>query len=711
MSKRILSALSALLVSYGVTHAITYTYGELNPSTKTCTLLSWGGSQPTSGKLTLKETYEENGVTYTVTAIAAHALDNLTEVTEITIPSGVVSIGDARESYDASALNFNNCPKLVKFKVVEGNPQFQATADGILTRGHSNMIVRVPEGFPVTGGRYLMPADFIVIHPDAFAGNNTISVLSLSPNLWSFNSNCGFNDMKLLSMFSINGTTAKSYTVSNGTLYNKDKTEIISYPPRNQAATYTISDGIKKIGMKAFANNASLKQIDFNQVEEIGEYAFSGCGFTTMELPNRTVKLDEGTFSDCKSLWKLFIPASVDLPKNFARNCSALTQVTMTGTTVTFKDCAFKGCRKLENFGFNTSMTFNADSIFADCGFKEIIWSPGKPTMKDLTLGTAMFSGCENLRKIDLSGILVGEGTSFSIHPMCTSECPALKEVILPRWTSFWSSSKPDFPNFGFNSSIDHLEIGAFSMGQKSKPLFIYDEGIYSPTVFLKITDATSQSWPVGHMFMTSGSAFARPVIVCERYNIAYTVGYDDEDYILPNAIYYIPGGTFDNYSKLIDHNCTVFEMYSVETINAEGNFKLILTPKVSDGLTFGGITVNNSYVGEPDADGTLITDIPFESVDSYTVNYTYEGVALKTIYPKPEYSAIKDAGESDAVVNGQYIYAGENATGYVVYDFTGRIISIGSDQIINLAGLINGIYVVKIKYAGGKEHVMKIVR
>ncbi len=711
MSKRILSALSAVLLSYGLTHAITYTYGDLNATTKTCTLLSWGGNQPTSGKLTLKETYEENGVTYTVNRIAAHALDNLTEVTEITIPSGVVWIGNARESYDASTLNFNNCPKLQKFKVATGNPQFEASEDGILTRSDGDMIVRVPEALQVTGNRYVMPTNIIVIHPDAFAGNNTISVISLSPNLWGFYSNCGFNDMKMLSMFTINGSSAKSFVISNNVLYNKDKTQIVSYPPRNQVPTFSIPDGVTSIGEKAFANNASLKQIDFNQVQEIGKYAFSGCGFQTMELPNRSIDLKEGTFSNCYALWKIFIPSSATLPKNFARNCASLTQVTMTGTTVTLKDCAFKGCKKLENFGFNTSMTFDGDSIFAECGFKEIVWSPGKPTMEDLTLGTAMFAGCENLRKLDLSGIIIEADNTFSIHPMATSDCPALKEVILPRWTSFWSSGKPGFPNFGYNSAIDHLEIGAFSLGQKSKPLFIYDEGIYSPKVFLKTTDAISESWPVGCMFMTSGSAFARPVIICERYDIAYSKGYDDGDYILPNAIYYIPGGAYANYSMLLDHNCTVYNMYDVETVSDNGMFKLMLTPKVSDGLKFTGVTVNTTYVGTPDENGCITTNIPFDSVETYLVNYEYDNVALKTKYPKPELSTVERIYGEDLMITSNRIYTGEGATGYELFDLSGRLVASGVADMVDLGGLSTGVYVVKVSYKDGREISRKIVR
>lgn len=55
--------------------AITYKYDNFDASKKTCRLLSWGGTQPSSGKLVLKDTYEKDGVTYKINAIAPHALD------------------------------------------------------------------------------------------------------------------------------------------------------------------------------------------------------------------------------------------------------------------------------------------------------------------------------------------------------------------------------------------------------------------------------------------------------------------------------------------------------------------------------------------------------------------------------------------------------------------------------------------------------------
>lgn len=114
MKRKLLSALILILPAF-YSNAITYTYGNLDANNKTCSLVSWGGNQPTSGKLTLKETYEKDGVTYKVVRIAAHALDNLTEVTEITIPANVRRIGDTYGDYLSSCLNFFNCPKLKKF--------------------------------------------------------------------------------------------------------------------------------------------------------------------------------------------------------------------------------------------------------------------------------------------------------------------------------------------------------------------------------------------------------------------------------------------------------------------------------------------------------------------------------------------------------------------------------------------------------------------
>lgn len=58
-------------------------------------------------------------------------------------------------------------------------------------------------------------------------------------------------------------------------LYNSDKT--ILYANNSKDTAYKFIDSVKKVGYRAFYNNATIESIDWNNVEEIDTSAFSRC--------------------------------------------------------------------------------------------------------------------------------------------------------------------------------------------------------------------------------------------------------------------------------------------------------------------------------------------------------------------------------------------------------------------------------------------------
>ena len=136
--------------------AIKYEYDNFNEQAKTCRLVGWSGELPSSGKLVLKDTYEKDGVTYKINEIAPGALNHLRTVTEITIGANVRTIGDnTPDNPYRDVVNFNNAPRLERFRVASGNPRYTATGAGILIRTEddgSKIVVRVPQALPLTTG-------------------------------------------------------------------------------------------------------------------------------------------------------------------------------------------------------------------------------------------------------------------------------------------------------------------------------------------------------------------------------------------------------------------------------------------------------------------------------------------------------------------------------------------------------------------------------
>ena len=73
-----------------------------------------------------------------------------------------------------------------------------------------------------------------------------------------------------------------------------------------------IPDGVKKIGEKAFEGRTGLKEIDFNEVEEIGEHAFAMCaGLDRLKLTSAVRTIGDGAFQSCIGLSTVRIPDGV----------------------------------------------------------------------------------------------------------------------------------------------------------------------------------------------------------------------------------------------------------------------------------------------------------------------------------------------------------------------------------------------------------------
>ena len=96
----------------------------------------------------------------------------------------------------------------------------------------------------------------------------------------------------------------------DGVVYNKEKTELIFYPCGRNKTTYTIPDGVNRVGYEAFGlNNDSIEQINIpNSLKEIDMYAFSGChNLKSIAIPANVTSIDEFAFSGCSNLNKIVV--------------------------------------------------------------------------------------------------------------------------------------------------------------------------------------------------------------------------------------------------------------------------------------------------------------------------------------------------------------------------------------------------------------------
>ncbi len=699
-----------LLAVAASAQAITYTYGNLDATAGTCTLMSWGGSQPTSGKLTLKETYEENGVTYRVTAIAPHALDNLTQVTQITIPANVERIGDAYCRLDsdggksyrvAPCHNFNNCPELRLFYVAQGSKYFMASGAGVLMFSSNEIIVKVPQKVAVTSGRFDMANNIDYVCEDAFAENSTIKVLGFSTHLRDA-ADLGLSTMTALTDFAISGNLTSNFlTVSSGALLSADKTKLFSFPPYRPVPSFSVPGGVKVIEASAFANCSALYQVDLPaSLENIGKYAFANSGITNIDIPNHVTEIGKGALSNCSRLTKLTVRGYVALPADFARDCNLLTSVNLSNSVTKVGDCAFKNCSRLTSFPFSAAISFDADSVFANCGFKEVVFRPSQIGENGFDLSAAMFYGNHSLELLDMTDVkaeIDGNSNLLFFKSFAIGDCPALKTVKLPSGVSFTYRPTEFSPNFGINTAVETLVMGSFVA--VDRPIIYYNQGHHTPKVYMQTTDSKMRRWELDLLFQTAGSATCTPEIYCEGYTMSDIQGHANE-YVVPEANYHIPGGTTDNYSQAVKKSKSVLEMYRYRPVNNNGKFRLNISRTIPE-LEFTRISINNATqdIGMPDAYGAIITDIPVDNVDNVTVEYTVNGIAMKTFYPEIGLKSgigyvTDDTHPLTVTVSGNTAYFG-NICQYSVADMSGRIIITGNDDNADLSGLTAGVYII----------------
>ena len=153
-------------------------------------------------------------------------------------------------------------------------------------------------------------------------------------------------------------------------MFNKDKTELITYPSGKTDSTYEIPNSVTNIGNYVFAWSTNLTSITIpNSVMSIGDYAFYYCAsLTSIEIsddnknyssvdgvlfnkdkselvtylsgktdseyviPNSVTSIGWKAFSDCESLTSVTIPNSVTSIGYYAfENCTNLKDVYYTG--------------------------------------------------------------------------------------------------------------------------------------------------------------------------------------------------------------------------------------------------------------------------------------------------------------------------------------------------------------------------------------------
>ena len=185
-----------------------------------------------------------------------------------------------------------------------------------------------------------------------------------------------------------------SFVVTNGVLYDKDRTKIYQYAPGRMESIYNMP----------------------NTVKNIEKYAFWGCqNLETIGLNSEISAIDGYAFSNCRSLQEIEIPYSVHLigAKAF-EDCISLKEVELPPSVQTIHETAFDGCINLTLSGSEGSVAgeyaaaFNAREKAVQAEYEDILQTvdasekseetaePGEETSDNDTSDTAQSGSQEN---------------------------------------------------------------------------------------------------------------------------------------------------------------------------------------------------------------------------------------------------------------------------------------------------------------------------
>ena len=287
----------------------------------------------------------ENLKTVTVTGgnVNAYAFYNCSNLTSITIPDSVTSIGNAA---------FSGCSSLTNVTI----PDSVTSIGGSAFRECSGLTsITIPDSVTSIGG-------------SAFEGCSSLTSMTIPNSVTSIGSSAfwGCSDLTRITVDSANS----NYKSIDGNLYSKDGTTLIQYATGKTATEFTIPDSVTSIGNAAFSGCSSLTSITIpNSVTSIGSSAFHGCSsLTNVTIPDSVTSIGGSAFRECSGLTSITIPDSVTSIGNYEFNgCSSLTSITIPDSVTVIKWGAFWGCSNLNSVIIPKSVTSIETYAFYNC--------------------------------------------------------------------------------------------------------------------------------------------------------------------------------------------------------------------------------------------------------------------------------------------------------------------------------------------------------
>ena len=389
-----------------------------------------------------------NGVTH----IGNYAFDNMSELTSVTIPNTVTSIG--KNAFSFTALTSVTIPASV---TSIGEQAFcgcsSLTSAGPVGSGCSiefGWTESIPDyAFSVSSIRsVVIPEGVTSIGEQAFEGCLGLVQINVPESVTSIGSGTFFQC-----------ASRSAGPIGSGCDYQFGWTDAIpdnAFTYCEKLTTITIPESVTGIGISAFYGCSSLSNIVIPEsVTGIGNSAFYGCSsLSNIVIPDEVTSIGERAFYGCNGLTRIVIPGSVtSFGREVLSDCTNLTSLGSIGSganieigwtdaipeyafyyngclkTVTIPsgvqsigDHAFYQCSSLENVIIPEGTRTIGNNAFARCFALTSVTMPSTVT----SIGDSAFNYCYTI-----TGISLPEGLA-DIGDSAFFDCNKLADVTIP---------------------------------------------------------------------------------------------------------------------------------------------------------------------------------------------------------------------------------------------------------------------------------------
>ena len=531
----------------------------------------------------IKSVIIENGVT----SIGDSAFDGCTSLTDVTIPNSVTSIGDC--AFEDCYFTYEN---FVNNSNVELDDSSKPTivdtdAGGFCIK--DNELVNMRPTYAI--GEITIPDSVTSISDYAFCSCENLTSITIPGSVTSIGNyafercesltsviipdsvtsigSSAFFDCVSLKSIEVSGNN-KNYSSLDGVLFNKDKTELITYPAGKTDSEYVIPNSVTSIGYSAFENCTSLTSVTIpDSVTSIDYSAFENCtSLTSVTIPNDVTSIGYGVFQGCTSLTSVTIPNSVtSIDSSAFSSCTSLIGITIPNSVTSIGYGVFQDCTSLSSVTIPNSATSIGDSAFYNTAYynDESNWDNGVLYISDCLIDT-------NYNFDSTTDYIIKDGTRI-IADYALSHCDNLTSVTIPNSvTSIGDSAFYDctsLTSVTIGNSVTSIGSSAFYNTAYYNDKYNWDKGVlYLSNCLIDTNDdfdsTTDYTIKDGTRFIAD-SVFSN----CDNL-ISITI---------PNSVKSLGDNAFGSVKKVI-YNGTDKEFFEIENIE---NNKNVIVAKYYD--------------------------------------------------------------------------------------------------------------------------------